>query len=348
MLPYSHSKSVQLHGEAMLDLCSALKHPACLLSSECLALNANMEFRQLHSLLSEPKFPLQFLEMLPSLRSTSIEHVLLNMPAAGERIEIDGSVATQFLDSLVLGLEGGVLLIHLDRAERRRQDEEHWQLIDSLAHSMKTPLASIRGYAETLQIAMPDGQGKTDEYLGNIMRLTGSLNRTINDLFFLSRLDRAGFPDPLEATDIRQITEDVIDSRRESAAKSDVKLQLTVVDVLPRVFANKPALHEVIYNLIDNAIKYSPHGGEVHVSLDLAESSVLLSVHDSGIGIPADEQPRIFERFFRASAARAGDYQGAGLGLSKVHSVVKQLGGSVRLESAVAVGSTFIVELPSA
>ena len=213
---------------------------------------------------------------------------------------------------------------------------------------MKTPLASIRGYAETLQIALPDGQGKTGNYLGNIMRLTGSLNRTINDLFYLSRLDRAGFPDPLEATDMRQITEDVIDSRRESAAKSDVKLQLTVVDDLPRVFANKPALHEVIYNLIDNAIKYSPHGGEVHVSLDLAESSVLLSVHDSGIGIPADEQPRIFERFFRASAARAGDYQGAGLGLSKVQCVVKQLGGSVRLESAVAVGSTFIVELPIA
>ena len=331
---------------ALLQLCSSLALPACALDSGCRVLAANAQFLRLHTLLDGPAFPLGLLELLPSLYGSELAGALDSLPAAGERREFPGSVATQFLDSQLLGFAGGCLLIHVDRAERRRLDEEHWQLIDSLAHSLRTPLASIRGYAETLQIAAADSN-KREEYLESILRLSTSLNRTVSDLLYLSRLERGGFPDPLEPVDIARVVQELLESREDAALRAGVDLQLLLGEALPPVPANIPAVTEIVYNLLDNAIKYTPAGGRVAISLSRSGGSLELIVSDNGIGISTDEQPRIFERFFRASRVRSGAWQGAGLGLSKVHSVVSALGGSISLSSREGEGSSFCVLLPT-
>jgi two-component system phosphate regulon sensor histidine kinase PhoR len=331
----------------LLDLCQPLGIPAIALATSLEVLCCNAAFLRLHAIIPDVVTGLPLLELLPSLLGSELHAALSRPISQGGRIEVPGSVATHFLDSLIISYSTGKLLLHLDRGERRRLDEEHWQLIDSLAHAMRTPLSSIRGYAETLLLAQPVSTAKNEEYLESILRLSGNLNRIVSDLLYLSRLERSGFPEPVGPVDMVHMLQEIVDSREEAAMRAGVSLELVIASGVPPVQANRPAVHEIIYNLLDNAIKYMPAGGRVQISLSHAGDMLELTISDCGIGIPLDEQPRIFERFFRASQVRSGDYQGAGLGLSKVHSVVKALGGSIRVDSRVGEGSSFMVKLPA-
>ena len=240
---------------------------------------------------------------------------------------------------------GAVLVFHdvtdLRRLERMRQD-----FVANASHELKTPLAAIKAYTETLI----DGALHDDEvnvrFLGQIDEQADRLNRLILDLLSLARLESGQdlfHHDPLPfSSTVHKIAE----THRERARSRDLAFSVDLPDSDAWVRADEEALRQILDNLIDNAIKYTPEGGRIAITGVSEPGRVVVNVADSGIGIPRDDLPRVFERFYRVDKARSRELGGTGLGLSIVKHLVQSLGGQVAVESRPGLGTTFRVVLP--
>jgi len=241
---------------------------------------------------------------------------------------------------------GAVLVFHdvteLRRLERMRQD-----FVANASHELKTPLASIKAYTETLlDWALHDDE-VNGRFLGLIDEQVDRLNALIHDMLSLSKLESGQEPYRHEPTALAPVVRRCVEGQRDRAEAKGLALGLAIDrledDVLVR--ADAEALRQILDNLIDNAIKYTAAGGSVEVGARLDGDEVVLSVADTGVGIPRDDLPRIFERFYRVDKARSREIGGTGLGLSIVKHLVQSLGGQVQVESRSGLGSTFIVRL---
>ena len=243
-----------------------------------------------------------------------------------------------------------VLVFHdvtdLRRLERMRQD-----FVANASHELKTPLASIKAYTETLLDWGLKDDSVNVRFLKQIDEQSDRLNQLVLDLLSLARLEsnpEAFHHEPLE---IFNVVKDCVDGLR---GRAEAKALRFGVDEPPLgsesvvVNADEEAIRQILDNLIDNAIKYTPEGGSVRVACRLAEDreGVVLEVMDSGIGIPRDDLPRIFERFYRVDKARSRELGGTGLGLSIVKHLVQSLSGEITVSSRLGSGSRFTVRLP--
>jgi two-component system, OmpR family, phosphate regulon sensor histidine kinase PhoR len=244
--------------------------------------------------------------------------------------------------------QGAVLVFHdvtdLRRLERMRQD-----FVANASHELKTPLASIKAYTETLLDGALHDENVNVAFLRRIEEQADRLDLLIRDLLSLARLESGEEVfrhDPmLVAPAFRRCVE--VHRDRAEAKGLDYSLQVTAQAESALVTADEEAIRQILDNLLDNAIKYTPEGGRVRAALRVTDASeVVLEVQDSGIGIPRDEQPRVFERFYRVDKARSRELGGTGLGLSIVKHLVQSLQGRITLESRPGVGSTFLVYLP--
>jgi signal transduction histidine kinase len=219
--------------------------------------------------------------------------------------------------------------------------EQQRRFVADASHEMRTPLTAIIGNSELLARELPkESEGRTA--LTMIRREAGRLSRLVNDLLTLAELD-AG-PQLIKApVELDTLLLDVY----AQAKHIDDRVRVRLGDVTPIiVIADADRLRQLLLNLIDNAIKYTPAGGTVTLSLDEEPGFARLCVADTGVGIPPDDLPHIFDRFYRADKARSG-HAGAGLGLSICRWIVEAHGGHIRVESTVGVGTTVIVELPT-
>lgn len=232
----------------------------------------------------------------------------------------------------------------LEKLERVRKD-----FVINVSHELRTPLASIQGYTETLlDGAIHDDQHNV-RFLTIIRQNAERLARLTGDLMTLSRLELKTTKFQFAAYYVNDLLVDCVDSMRPMADKKNVRLVVAPAGESVEVFCDSESVHQIMSNLLDNALKYTPEGGLIEVSaraLSGEPEMVEVAVRDSGIGIPAEELPRLFERFYRVDKARSRELGGTGLGLAIVKHLVRAHKGAVRVESEVGRGSTFIFTLP--
>jgi two-component system phosphate regulon sensor histidine kinase PhoR len=243
------------------------------------------------------------------------------------------------------GIRGAIAVFHditrLKQLEKIRQD-----FVANVSHELRTPLTTIKGYAETLL----EGALKEDQafqFVQVIKRHTDRLTKIVEDLLMLSRIETKEFQLKMEAIPLRDFIDDVVEFVKEPAEKKMISLSRNEILSSLAVQADRSYLEQILINLLDNAIKYTPEGGRVTVSaIEKDSKEIQFSVEDNGIGIPKEDLSRIFERFYRVDKGRSKELGGTGLGLSIVKHLVQAHGGRVWVESQIGKGSTFYLTLP--
>ena len=241
------------------------------------------------------------------------------------------------------GEPAGAVLVLMDVTEQEKREELRREFTANVSHELKTPLTSISGFAEIMQ----DGFVKDEDvkvFAGRIYKEAQRLIRLVGDVIRISRLDEGGLPYQWEKLDLYSLTHDIFSTLHEAAEKQEVHMYMeggsTVLDTVPTI------MEEVLYNVCDNAVKYNHRGGEIFVRLKDGEDAVRVNVRDTGIGIPKEDQERIFERFYRVDKSHSKEIGGTGLGLSIVKHGVKTLNGRLWLNSEPGQGTEIIMEFP--
>jgi two-component system phosphate regulon sensor histidine kinase PhoR len=248
---------------------------------------------------------------------------------------------------------GGAWLVLEDVSELRRLQQIRAEFIDNLSHELRTPLTTVSLLAETLT-READAAGdaipaKMRDRIGKIEVETGHLVQMVSELLDLSRIESGGTITAVDGLDMGQIATDSTERLRLFADRQGVALRVEVARVLPAVRGDAARLGQVFVNLLHNAVKFSPDGGDVVVTVKVQDGRVISSVADRGVGIPRAAQARIFERFYKVDRARVrGEAGGTGLGLAIARHIIDQHGGTIWVESVEGAGSTFSFGLPIA
>jgi PAS domain S-box-containing protein len=265
---------------------------------------------------------------------------------AVESVPLDLGGREVWLSLSAVGFEDGVVYAFRDLTEERRLETMRQDLVATVSHELRTPLAAIYGAALTLQRDDVQLEGEMrDTLLRVIAEEAARLGEIVNDLLLASQLDSGKLRVQIEPCDPLAIVRSEIEAARAHAPHS-VALTLDSPEDLPIVSADPSQLRQVVANLIDNAIKYSPAGGPVTVSLEPDNGSVRLAVSDTGIGVPPEERRRIFEKFYRLDPEMTGGIGGTGLGLYICRELVRRIDGRIWVEENGGRGSTFVVEIP--
>lgn len=336
--------------------------------------------------------------LIEIVRNHSVHDAVTNALASGQpqRVETKPNVqspvsSNQCIDVHVQPLPGspcpGVVLVMHDTTELRQLESLRRDFIANVSHELKTPLSSIKAYTETLQNGGVADEKTRQKFLGRIEEQSERLHRLINDMLMLARIESDQQPFEIVAVDLPAIVATCLDDQRTAAESKRIALSVESDSPACYVRADREGLREILNNLIDNAIKYTPEGGRVTVewgagsegrgagSEELEGSgeesgarsergdekqaslqppapspqSPLIYIHirDTGIGIKPKDQERVFERFYRVDKARSREVGGTGLGLSIVKHLAQSFGGRVSVSSEPGQGSTFTVELPA-
>ena len=223
-------------------------------------------------------------------------------------------------------------------------EESRRRFVSDASHELKTPLASIKLLAETILQNDLDPETQ-NEFVADISNEAERLNRMTQKLLTLSKTDSLRPDEDREVVILGYIVERVFKMLRPVAADREIRLKCQV-DLDCSILATEDDLYQILFNLVENAIKYNKNGGMVHVSAKIEQEDVVLTVEDTGVGIPEDARAHIFERFYRVDKARSREAGGAGLGLSIVHDMVERNYGSITVEPAEPCGSRFVLKFP--
>lgn len=244
--------------------------------------------------------------------------------------------------------DGNVVLVIRDVTRIRRLQTVREDFVANVSHELKTPLAAIRGRVETLRDDPEMDADTRRRFLDRVKTQVESMTELVEDLLTLSRLE--GEEDVEEENlDVRGPVQDAIDAVRPRARRQSIDLEATVPDDPLRMTISRAAVRQLVGNLVDNAVKYTPEGGNVRVGVDGDKDAVRFEVEDTGVGIEPRDQERIFERFYRVDEARSRGGEGeasTGLGLAIVKHVAQSMGGRIELDSTPGQGSRFHVVLP--
>ena len=266
------------------------------------------------------------------------------------RADADGPTLT------VLGRRadgGGLWLIVADVSELRRLQRIRTEFIDNLSHELRTPLTTVSLLAETLSreaeatdVGLPP---KMRDRIGKIEVETGHLVQMVNELLDLSRIESGGTLHLVDGLDMARLAAQSAERLRLFADRQGVTFRVDTPDGVPPIRGDGARLGQVVVNLVHNAVKFSPDGGEIAIRVRHDGDEVITSVEDHGVGVPRDAQDRVFERFYKVDRARlrAEAGGGTGLGLAIARHVVEQHGGRIWVESLEGSGSTFSFALPA-
>jgi two-component system phosphate regulon sensor histidine kinase PhoR len=243
---------------------------------------------------------------------------------------------------------GGTVYAFRDLTDVRRLEELKATFIATASHELRTPLAAVYGAAQTLlrhDFALDEG-GR-DRFVSLIADESERLGRIVNEILLASQLDAGRLDLEAEPFDATELVDRVVEATR-AYAPPGVHVEGRTPDDLPLVEADRDKVRQVLVNLVENAMKYSPDGGRVEIGVEPQEENVLFHVRDEGLGIPSDEQSRVFEKFYRVDPHMTRGVGGTGLGLYICNELVGRMGGHIWLESKAGEGSTFLFELPAA
>jgi two-component system, OmpR family, phosphate regulon sensor histidine kinase PhoR len=240
---------------------------------------------------------------------------------------------------------GAVVVLH-DVTELRRLERVRQDFVANVSHEFKTPLTAIQGFAETLLAGALDDPENNRRFLEIIRNHAMRLARLTNDLLKLARIEAGKMELEFSSVGLLELIEACTETTLLKANRKEITLEITVPPQLPAVRGDAALLRDVLQNLLDNAIQYTPPRGHISVAASATAREAVITVADTGIGIPLADSERIFERFYRVDAARSREAGGTGLGLSIAKHIVEAHGGKLWVESTVGQGSKFSFSLP--
>lgn len=240
----------------------------------------------------------------------------------------------------------GVLMVVRNVTRARKLEQMRTEFVANVTHELRTPLTAIRGFAETLLEGALEDAETARHFVGIIKQESEALGLLIEDLLDLSRIESGKWKMLREPLQLHQLVAETVGRLGPKAQDLGIDLRLEVPESLPEVTGDAGRLSQVLLNLLDNALKYTPRGGSVTVSARETGTAVAVSVADTGVGMPKADLPRIFERFYRVDKARTRRTGGTGLGLSIVKHIVEAHGGTITVVSDVGKGATFTFTLP--
>ena len=326
--------------EEMQTLIDCMAEGVIALSEDARVVRMNRSARALLELPDTPDCaPINSVVSDNKLRSVLEDSVI--RPGNSDEVEVNGRhllVSSRALDL------GGAVTTLLDISEIRRLEQVRRDFVANASHELKTPLTSIRGYAETLLDDDPP-EKLTLEFLTSIRKNTLRLEHLVEDLLDLSKLESGGWTGRRESVDTKEVAEEAWQQVvRDIEGKGGISFDI-LGDL--RVKGDREGLFHVFRNLLENSIRHTDSGGSINVSMALTQDSMVeVVISDDGDGIPAESLPRIFERFYRADSARARDFGGTGLGLAIVRHLVSEMGGEVVAESQLGQGTTVRFTVP--
>lgn len=283
----------------------------------------------------------------PELRDL-IDEVRATGRAASRDIEVrvdEGTDRGLPLRIFVTPFEAGFLLVTVnDLSEAQRLEQMRRDFVANVSHELKTPIGAISLMSEAIE-NLAEKDAKVVKFAKKIGEESQRLARLTNDIIRLSVVQSLDADALSEATKVRDMVQSAVDAAQGLADARDVTVKVKKFRGV-KVLGNKELLYIAISNLVSNAINYSHEGGQVGIGVDVRDATVEINVSDNGVGIPEDELPRVFERFYRTDPARQRNTGGTGLGLAIVKHIVQGHGGDVRVWSQVGKGTTFTVILP--
>ena len=245
--------------------------------------------------------------------------------------------------------EGGVIAVIHDITEQRRLDDARREFVANVSHELRTPLTNIRSYTETLLDAAGDIPIDTEkQFLGVISSESERMARIVTDLLTLSKLDYGRMELRMTRFSLADMLHNVANAMKLTAEDSGHELAVDTPDDLPKIVGDRERIEQVVVNILSNAVKYTPSGGHIRLSArELSGNRVRITVEDDGVGIPAADVPRLFERFYRVDKARSRAAGGTGLGLAIAKEIVEQHEGKIALASEYGKGTTVTITLPT-
>ncbi|MCK4739088.1 MAG: PAS domain-containing sensor histidine kinase, partial [Deltaproteobacteria bacterium] len=292
--------------------------------------------------------------LLDIIRDTKLQKIISEFSEQGAKWKIKESPIEINIGKRIFNLRfvllsevtlPSLLLFFRDTTEEKQVEAIKRDFVANVSHELRTPLASIKGYSETLLDGGLNDRTTLEDFLRIIDKHATRMSRLIDDLLILSRLESQQFPMITNPADIDELVNSVTDSLRKQARDKGVELVLEKSGKLPQISTDRDRLEQVLVNLLDNAIKYTPAGGKVQVRLFMVSGAIKVEVSDNGIGIPPQDMPRIFERFYRVDKARSRELGGTGLGLAIVKHIIQSLGGTIDVESKLGEGTVFSISL---
>ncbi|MBC7765269.1 MAG: HAMP domain-containing protein [Hyphomonadaceae bacterium] len=226
-----------------------------------------------------------------------------------------------------------------------REEEKRRQFVSDASHELKTPLSSIKILVDSMLNMQKLEPAITREFLGDINSEIDRLTRIIQNLLHMTKMDVTVNALEVKEINMKKLIEDVVKSIKPIARQKNLKLE-TVIPHVVKLWINEDEIWEAVFNIVDNAIKYTDDGGIVHITLNQFDQEVYITIEDNGIGLSAEEQEKIFERFYRVDKARDRQTGGTGLGLAIARQAVRNHGGDIDIESEEGKGSKFTIRLP--
>ncbi|EAE4077362.1 cell wall metabolism sensor histidine kinase WalK [Listeria monocytogenes] len=283
----------------------------------------------------------QLIEATFETKTIQQKEIILYFP---REMILDASV------SPILGENGeitGIILLLHDITQIRHLENVRSEFVTNVSHELKTPVTALKGFAETLLDGAMYDEVLLKKFLTIIKEESDRLHRLIMDILALSRIEQNPVAENVELVDVDEVIEQSARTIFEMATEKNIRVTIPEkTSAYVMIETDRDKLQQIVINLLSNAINYTPVDGKVEVKLIEQEAEVIIEVTDNGIGIPAKDIDRVFERFYRVDKARSRHSGGTGLGLSIVKHLVENCGGRIEVESQEEVGSTFRVTLP--
>ena len=273
------------------------------------------------------------------VESQEPQNAVVDMRRNGLFLQVD---VTPLIDE---GVQGYVVLLH-DLTTIRRLETVRRDFISNVSHELRTPLASVRAVVETLQDGALDDRPMAERFLGRAMHEVDSMTQMVAELLELSRIESGKVPLQLVSSEIRPIIDSVVEQLQSQVKRKNLRLDVRLPKKPTAVLVDSKRIRQVLSNLVHNATKFTPEGGRIRIDCSRNDTELMISVRDSGVGIPEEDLPRVFERFYKADRSRHSG--GTGLGLAIAKHIIQAHGGDIWVTSKVDRGSVFYFTLPIA
>jgi len=231
-------------------------------------------------------------------------------------------------------------------AQLEQAAERQKEFVANVSHELRTPLTSVRSYAETI-LETPGLEAPVrEDLLRVVVDESDRMTQIVQDLLTLAQLDSRRRSQPMETFALEHAVERTLRSLALTAKEKDIQIHTHFPDDMPSMTGYRPGVEQIVLNIVSNAVKYTPRGGEVSLTAAVEKANVTLAVKDNGPGIPEADMPRIFERFYRVEKGRSRETGGTGLGLGLAREMAREAGGDLTLESVFGEGTTVVITLP--